>query len=253
MDLKLKDKVILITGGSKGIGLALGKYLAQEGAKISVCARNKEEVAAAVEEIKALGVDAFGAAVDVTNPESVQSWIDNSASTLGGIDGYIANVSAGGADVEESGWRANFETDVLATWSIVQQVVPHLEKSESPAIVNISSTAALEAFAGAVPFGAFKAGMLNYFGNLANVLAPQKIRVNSVSPGPVFIKDGAWDQIKQAMPEVYESTVAAIPMGRMATAEEVCGQVALLLSPVSSFTTGTNVVIDGGFTKRIQY
>ncbi|GAB3114225.1 SDR family oxidoreductase [Aestuariicella hydrocarbonica] len=253
MDLKLKNKVILITGGSKGIGLALGKYLANEGAKVSICARNEAEVAAAVEQIKALGTDAYGAAVDVTDQESISQWVSDSARTLGGIDGYIANVSAGGADVEESGWRRNFETDILATWKIVETLLPYLEKSEIPSIVNISSTAALEAFAGAVPFGAMKAAMLNYFGNLANVLAPQHIRVNSVSPGPVFIKDGAWDQIKQAMPEVYESTVAAIPMGRMATAEEVCAQVALLLSPVSSFTTGTNVVIDGGFTKRIQY
>ena len=142
---------------------------------------------------------------------------------------------------------------MLSVWKTVQAVLPHLEKSKSPSIVNISSTAALEAFAGAVPFGTFKAAMLNYFGNLANVHAAQGIRVNSVSPGPVFIKGGAWDQIKASMPEIYDSTVSAIPMGRMAAVEEVCVHVALLLSPISSFTTGANIVVDGGFTKRIQY
>ncbi|MBW2942430.1 SDR family NAD(P)-dependent oxidoreductase [Zhongshania aquimaris] len=253
MDLKLKDKVILITGASKGIGLAVGKYLASEGANISICARNADEVAAAVKEIKSLGVKAYGSVVDVKDTDSLTAWVENSAKELGGVDGFVSNVSAGGADAEESGWRMNFETDVLSVWKTVQAVLPHLEKSASPSIVNISSTAALEAFAGAVPFGTFKAGMLNYFGNLANVHAAQGIRVNSVSPGPVFIKDGAWDQIKASMPEIYDATVSAIPMGRMAAVEEVCVHVALLLSPISSFTTGANIVVDGGFTKRIQY
>ena len=89
--------------------------------------------------------------------------------------------------------------------------------------------------------------------NCAQELAPAGIRVNSVSPGPVFFEGGAWDNIKAAMPEIYESTVAMIPAGRMGSPEEICVQVALLLSPLSAYTTGTNVVVDGGFTKRIQF
>jgi 3-oxoacyl-[acyl-carrier protein] reductase len=253
MDLKLKDKVVLITGSSKGIGLAAAKFLAAEGCKIGICARNKDEVNAAVASIEALGVQACGAVVDVTDRKSLESWMKSCAETLGGIDGFVANASAGGADAEESGWRGNFEADLLAVWNAVNLVKPYLQASECGAIVNVSSTAAIEAFAGAVPFGAMKAAALNYFGNLAQDLAPLGIRVNSVCPGPVFIKEGAWDQINQAMPEIYESTVAAIPRGSMGTADEVCGQIALLLSPISGYTTGANVVIDGGFTKRIQY
>jgi 3-oxoacyl-[acyl-carrier protein] reductase len=253
MDLQLSNKSVLITGSSKGIGFALAKTLAAEGCNIGVCARNADQVAAAVETIKAMGVKAHGEVVDVTDSASLEAWVGNCADALGGVDGFVANVSAGGADPAESGWRSNFEADVLASWKAVNAVVPHLEKSDGGSIVSIGSTASLEAFAGAVPYGAMKAALLNYFGNLAQDLAPKGIRVNSVSPGPIFIDGGAWDQIKTAMPEVYESTVAMIPAGRMGTAEEVCVQVALLLSPLSAYTSGTNVVIDGGFTKRVQF
>lgn len=203
--------------------------------------------------IQAMGVKAHGKVVDVTDSFSLEAWIAGCAEALGGVDGFVANVSAGGADAEESGWRSNFEADVLASWKAVNAVKPYLEKSACGAIVSIGSTASLEAFAGAVPYGAMKAALLNYFGNLAQELAPMGIRVNTVSPGPIYIDGGAWDQIKQSMPKIYESTVAMIPTGRMGSAEEVCVQVALLLSPVSAYTTGTNVVIDGGFTKRIQF
>jgi len=253
MDLQLKNKSVLITGSSKGIGFALAKTLAAEGCNVGICARNADEVSAAVAAIQVMGVKAHGEVVDVTDSASLESWVGNCADALGGVDGFVANVSAGGADAEESGWRSNFEADVLASWKAVNAAKPYLEKSDSGSIVSIGSTASLEAFAGAVPYGAMKAALLNYFGNLAQDLAPMGIRVNTVSPGPIFIDGGAWDQIKTAMPEIYESTVAMIPAGRMGSAEEVCVQVALLLSPLSGYTSGTNVVIDGGFTKRIQF
>jgi 3-oxoacyl-[acyl-carrier protein] reductase len=253
MDLELAGKVALVTGSTKGIGRGIAERLAAEGCHVGICARNEAEVNQAVDELGAHGVKVAGSAVDVASAESMQSWVDHCAATLGGIDIFISNVSAGGADASEDGWRANFEVDMLATWRGVQLAVPHLEKSSAGSIVVISSTAALEAFAGAVPYGAVKAALLNYSGNLAQDLAPKGIRVNAVSPGPIFIDGGAWDNIKQAMPEIYEGTVAAIPMGRMGSAAEVADAVAFLASPRSSFTTGTNMVLDGGFTKRLQF
>lgn len=253
MDLGLKGKVALITGSTKGIGRGIAEALAAEGCNLGICARNAEEVNKAVEELSATGVNVVGTTVDVSDGDSLANWVNLCTEQLGGVDIFVPNVSAGGADSSEDGWRANFEADMLSTWRGVQLVQPWLEKSESGAIVVISSTAALEAFAGAVPYGAMKAALINYAGNLAQDLAPLGIRVNTVSPGPVFIEGGAWDQIKQAMPEIYEGTVANIPMGRMGSGQEIADTVTFLASPRSSFTTGTNVVLDGGFTKRLQF
>ncbi|EED34959.1 putative NAD-dependent 7alpha-hydroxysteroid dehydrogenase, dehydroxylation of bile acid [Luminiphilus syltensis NOR5-1B] len=253
MDLGIKGKVALITGSTKGIGRGIAEAFAAEGCHVGICARNSDEVDAAVKELSASGVKVAGGVVDVADPASLETWVSQCVAELGGVDFFVPNVSAGGADASEDGWRANFEADLLSTWRGVQLTQPHIEKSECGAIVVISSTAAIEAFAGATPYGAMKAALLNYAGNLAHDLAPKGIRVNSVSPGPIFIEGGAWDQIKEAMPEIYEGTVAAIPMGRMGSAQEVADQVVFLCSPRASFTTGTNVVLDGAFTKGLQF
>jgi 3-oxoacyl-[acyl-carrier protein] reductase len=164
----------------------------------------------------------------------------------------VCNVSGGNAPGEE-GWRANFEFDVLGTVRCVEAALPYLEKSANASILMISSTAALEKFVSAGGYNAMKAALLNYSGALAQDLGPKGIRVNAISPGPIMIEGGSWDRIQQRMPEFYEQTRAQIPLGRMGTADEVAAQAALLASPRGGFTTGANVVVDGGITKRIQF
>ncbi len=142
---------------------------------------------------------------------------------------------------------------MLGAVRCVEASLPFLSKSKNGNIVMISTTAALEKFISAGPYNAMKAALLNYSGALSQDLAPKGIRVNAVSPGPIMIEGGAWDMIKKGMTPFYEGTLAQIPLGRMGTADEVAAQVVFLTSPRSGFTTGTNVVIDGGITKRIQY
>ena len=252
MDLQLKGGKAIITGGTKGIGRAIANTLADEGCNVAICARNAEEVDAAVADLSAKGVTAFGQSVDVGDGEALAAWVAASAEAMGGIDIVVSNVSGGGAQGEES-WRRHLEYDMLGAVRLVEASMEHLEASDNASIVLISTTAALEKFIQAGPYNALKAAVLQYSGALSQDLAPKGIRVNAVSPGPIFIEGGSWDNIKQHMTAFYDATVADIPMGRMGTADEVAAQVALLASPRASFTTGTNVVIDGGLTKRIQF
>lgn len=252
MDLKLKGNKVLVTGGTKGIGRAIADTLADEGCDVAICSRTAADVEAAVEALKAKGVNAFGQAVDVLKGDELKAWVAASADALGGVDCLVSNVSGGNAPGED-GWRANFEGDVLGTVRLVEAAVPFLEKSDNASIVMISSTAALEKFIAANAYNAMKGAMIQYAGALAQDLGGKGIRVNSICPGPIFIEGGSWDKIKQGMKEFYDATVAQIPVGRLGSAQEVAAQVALLASPHGAFTTGTNIVIDGGFTKRIQF
>ncbi|MCP5179102.1 MAG: SDR family oxidoreductase [Pseudomonadales bacterium] len=252
MDLKLKGGKALITGATRGIGRAIADTFADEGCNVAICARNQAEIDEAVKALSAKGVKAFGQAVDVGNGDSLKAWIEASAAALGGIDTIVSNVSGGNAP-GEAGWRANFEHDVLGTVRLVEAGLPHLEKSGNASILMISTTAALEKFIRAGAYNSMKAALLQYSGALSQDLGAKKIRVNAISPGPIMIEGGAWDNIRKNMTAFYDATVKEIPVGRMGSAQEIADQVVFLSSPRAAFTTGTNIVIDGGFTKRIQF
>ncbi|MDA8911964.1 SDR family oxidoreductase [Pseudomonadales bacterium] len=252
MDLKLTGHNVIITGGTKGIGRAIAETLAEEGCNIAICARNADDVSSAVASLSAKGVKVTGQALDVADGDAFAAWINSVGEELGGIDAFVSNVSGGNAP-GDAGWISQFNYNILSAVHGVEACKPFFEKSSNASVVMISTTAALEHFMNAGPYNAMKAGLLNYSGALSQELGAKGIRVNAISPGPVFIEGGSWDKIKQGMTAFYDSTLATIPLGRMGTAEEIAAQAALLISPLGGFTTGTNVVIDGGMTKRIQY
>ncbi len=252
MDLKLKGHSVIITGGTKGIGRAIAETLSDEGCNIGLCARNADDVAAAVDALSAKGVKVVGQALDVADGDAFKAWIAEAGAELGGIYAFVSNVAGSNAPGDE-GWISQFNYNILSAVHGVEACKPFFKESSNPSVVMISTTAALEHFMNAGPYNAMKAGLLNYSGALAQELGVKGVRVNAISPGPIFIEGGSWDKIKQGMTAFYDSTLATIPLGRMGSAEEVAAQAALLISPLGGFTTGTNVVIDGGMTKRIQY
>lgn len=253
MDLGLKGLNVLVTGGTKGIGRRAADMFAGEGANVSVCARNPDEVKATVAALEGAGVAAFGQAIDVGNKAALEAWVHDSAKALGGIDIVVANVSALAAaeDTEES-WRAEFEIDMMHTVRTVNASMPYLEMSKWPSIVIVSSVSGREIDFTSPAYGAFKAALIHYAHGLAHKLAPKLIRVNAVSPGNVYFKDGIWHYIEQNMPDLFKQALALNPTGRMATAEEIGKGIVFLASPASSFTMGTNLVIDGALTKGVQ-
>lgn len=255
MDLGLSGLRVLITGGTRGIGRATAEAFAREGCDIALCARRRDQVDEAVSAMEAIGVRAVGGVVDLAGPvQPYRDWIGQAAERLGGLDILVPNVSAGGGMADEAGWKANFEVDLMGTIRAVEAALPWLRGSSSAAVVAVASIAATEDFGGVQAYNSMKAALINYAANLSQTMAPEGIRVNSVSPGVTLCRDGIWDQVRQQMPDLFNQTAARVPLGhRFATPEEVARTIVFLASPAASYTTGTNVVVDGGLTRRVQY
>jgi 3-oxoacyl-[acyl-carrier protein] reductase len=199
------------------------------------------------------GVRAFGEAVDVADKGALTRWVDGSAKALGGVDIVVANVSALAVADDEDAWQKEFEVDMMHTVRVVNAALPHLEKSKHGSIVIVSSVSGREVDFTGPAYGAFKAALIHYAQRLAFQLAPRMIRVNAVSPGNTYFKGGVWEWIENNNPKLFAEALALNPTGRMATPEEVGRGIVFLASPASSFTTGTNLVIDGALTRGVQF
>lgn len=252
MDLGLKDKRVIVTGGTRGIGAAIVDRFLAEGAKVAFCARNASEVSRREKELAAAGHAVIGGVTDVRNPAAYLAWLKEAVDALGGADVFVPNVS-GGAGQGEEGWQTAFEVDLMATARGCETLLQTLATDGGGAIVVIASIAGLEAVGSPGPYNTVKAGLVAYASQLGELAASHGVRVNTVSPGPVHVDDGFWGGIKANQPEAYDQTAARHPLGRLGTPEEVANCVAFLASPAASWVTRTNLIVDGGFTRRIQF
>lgn len=252
MELDLRGKRALITGGSKGIGRAIAFGLAAEGCDVAICARGEPGVAETVQALKAEGVHAFGAAVDVGEASALQGFVRDAAAALGGIDILVCNASAFAGDASEGAFRDAFEVDLLHTRNGCEAALPWLERSGAGSIIAISSISGSEDYGyGSVAYGTMKAALFFYVKSLSRHVAGMGIRANVVSPGTTFFEGGFWDRVKQQNPDSFASNVAANPLGRMGHPEEIADAVVFLASRRASFISGANIVVDGGLTTRI--
>ena len=185
--------------------------------------------------------------------EAVKSWVAQCVKESSKIDVIVANVSAlaDGDGIEQ--WDASYKIDILSTYTVIQAALPELLKTQGNIVVINSVSGRDIDFTTPGPYGAMKAALIHYVASLAHSLAPKGVRANTVSPGNIYIKDGVWGDIERDDPELFKRQMALNPMGRMGKREEVANAVVFLASEKSSFTSGTNLVVDGSLCTGVQF
>lgn len=252
MDLGLKGKKVILSGGSRGIGRASLELFADEGCDVAFFSRNPDQVEETRKSLAARGGKVHAEALDFSSLEVYRDFLGRAVEALGGCDIFVHNVSSSGAGATGD-WEKTFLLDIRGAVDGVEALTPHLEASGAGSIIFMSSTAAVETFLVPQAFNALKAALITYAKQLSQALGPKGVRVNVVTPGPIKYPGGNWSMIETAMPEFYKATLAGFALGRFGTPEEVAKGVVFLASPASAYTTGTNLVIDGGYTKRVQF
>ncbi|MEO9970716.1 MAG: SDR family oxidoreductase [Hyphomonadaceae bacterium] len=254
MDLGLSGKKVIMNGGSHGLGLASLKTFAAEGCDVAFFSSDQGRVDAAAEQVGAAGSGKVHATqLDMTgNPDGYKAWLAGAVEALGGCDIFVHMASASGQGATGD-WDRCLDLDIKGATLGVEALKDALVASDCGSIIFMSSTAAVEKFVAPQAFNAIKAALITHGSQLAQALAPEGVKVNSISPGPIEYPTGNWEGIKERMPDFYNATLAQMPMGRMGEPQEVANTVVFVASPACPYMTGTNVVIDGGFTKRVQF
>jgi len=257
MDLELKGRKAIVTGATHGIGLAIAQQLADEGVDVAICARTAANVERTVAELKRKGVKAIGDAIDVTHRDAYVGWISSAADRLGGLDIFVSNTTGTPGIAGEKGWEAGFQADIMAAVRGCETALPYLKRSKSGAIVFIASISGVMSKAlrapGILAYGSCKAALIAYGAQLSKEVAKDGVRVNMVSPGPIYFENGPWDFIKQRAPAAYEDALQHCVIGRLGKPEDIATAVAFLASPKSGFTVGQNLQVDGGYMEHIAF
>ncbi len=252
MDLKLAGKVALVTGSSRGIGLATAKAFAAEGCRLMLSGRAPESLAAAAAELRATGVEVTAQAADVSTPEDAAALINATVAAYDGIDILVNNVGGGGggariADSTDDDWRSALERNLIQTVRMMRLALPHMKGRAGAAIVNIASISGWSAqLAMSGQYGAAKAALIFDTERWALEFVPYAIRVNTVSPGSILVEGNGWDRYRNANPGYYADYVQhGFPMGRLGTAEEVADVIVFTASPRAHWINGRNIPVDG--------
>jgi 3-oxoacyl-[acyl-carrier protein] reductase len=252
MDLGLTGAVALITGASRGIGLATARALAAEGVHLVISARSEAALAEAAAALGGAGVSVTPVVADVTVPEQAEALVARAAGAHGGFDILINNVGGGQGERTIAGstdadWLRTLELNLFQTVRMIRLSTPHMAGRPHPAVVNVSSISGwVPQLAGSGQYGAAKAALIFDADTWARELWAQGIRLNTVSPGSILVPGNGWDRYRAADPEGFEAYVThGFPMGRLGHAEEVADVITFIVSPRSHWINGRNIPVDG--------
>lgn len=244
--LDFRDYRVVVAGGSKGIGRSIALAFAEAGAAVSVCARGEAALDEVRHEIASHGVTAHTQSCNLADAASIESYIQEAAEALGGIDVLVNNASGYGFSDDDDGWLAGFNVDLMAAVRASRHALPYLRKSSHGSILHTSSIAAFHPGVRGPAYAAVKAALNQYTTSQALQLAEHRIRVNAIAPGSIEFPDGLWDRRKTEAPELYQRTLAKIPFGRFGKPEEIAHTALFLASPLANWITGQTLCVDGG-------
>ena len=252
MDLHLKDKVVVITGSSRGIGLATAKAFAAEGSRLVLSARSADALREAEASFRAAGAKVAAQVADVTNPDQAAQLVAAAITAFGGIDILINNVGGGRggpriADSTDDDWHAVFEVNLVQTLRMMRLALPHMSGRSGGAVVNVASISGWSPqLAMSGQYGVAKAALIYATERWALEFVPPGIRVNTVSPGSILVEGNGWDRYRSANPDNFDDYVRhGFPMGRLGTAEEVADVIVFIASPRAHWINGRNIAVDG--------
>lgn len=252
MDLKLSGKVALVTGSSRGIGLAAAHAFAAEGCRVMLSGRSAEQLAEAAAALRAGGGAVETHVADVTDPAAAAGLVEATGSAFGGIDILVNNVGGGGggariADSTDEDWHGALDRNLVQSVRMMRLALPHMRHRAGAAVVNVASISGwTPQLAMSGQYGAAKAALIFETERWALEFVPYGIRVNTVSPGSILVEGNGWDRYRVANPEYYADYVRhGFPMGRLGTAEEVADVIVFAASPRAHWINGRNFAVDG--------
>jgi 3-oxoacyl-[acyl-carrier protein] reductase len=253
MELGLAGRNCVVIGASRGIGRAIARGLASEGANLAICARGEAGLQQIADELRTDGLRLRAEACDAGDPEALEAFLEASNKELGGVDVLVHNASGLALSPDLQSWAVNLQVDVMAAVHACDKVVPWMAQAGGGSILFISSIAALEAYpAQDYGYAAAKAAQLAYMKKLATDCAPRHVRINALAPGSIEFPGGVWAKVKENQPGLYQGVRASIPSGRLGTPEEVANVALFLVSARASWITGECVVVDGGQYRGIR-